>query len=804
MKKSFNRLLAVVCIGAMAAVAFLQSFTYNLQAASYYFTGQDSNVTTDLIYDGVDTGVDLTRVHLGSGGSSGYGANRYINIVEGNITSNPKISIEVLNSGTGVSGSAPLTSVVAEYNEGDNKIIAAVNGDWMSSTSGDLGISTTRSYRVSFSAMLTDGEIWCSQMSSQELNADYYTFGVTSEDEVVIGKLTVKTTISNVSKGKTISADGINRAPASGAIYVYNNRLGTSNYVPSDAYEVIIDTSSNKFMNGGTVTGKVVGIYASGTTSRASLTDGRVVITARGSSKISTLKNSFSIGDTVNITTSLYDSMGNNDLWARCEEAIGGQSLVMKNGAINNNLGSNTSQYPSNILGYKADGTVMMAMVTADSNGRYVGLQFNRIPQFCKDIGFDTCILLDGGGSTTMVTIDGGSYVERACYSDGSIRSTWNSVAFVYANTLGNTVYDAEYYRGAHSDLNAAYPNNDTGLYNHFNQNGITEGRQASAIFSVKYYAENNSDLKNAFGTDYKAAMDHFYHFGYKEPRNTAPCEDIGTDFYANILLSYAPNIAVGASEDGNVHTVQKSDASAIWKFTRDSNGTYTITNASQHKVLDVFAGQYFSGANIALYESNNTNAQKWFIYKSIDGNYILRSKCSPSCVMDVNGAASSAGANIQNYTYNSSNAQEFNIVILFKQSDCEFEFSNSSDYEFGEYNSQLSIEGVSAGTTPDDFKAQFLHDCTVYNTKNEIITSGRVCSGYTAKKIINGVQVASAIIIVEGDYNGDGIAGTKDLIKIKKQISGGDVIGYQQAVDFNNNGEVDKEDLKALAALMG
>ena len=98
MKKLLMKGTAILMAGVITVGTFAHLMTRETYA--YSFTGQDSNVTTDIKVSGFDTGVDYTRVHLGSGGSSGYGANRIINIVEGDFVNNPSLSIEVMNIGT--------------------------------------------------------------------------------------------------------------------------------------------------------------------------------------------------------------------------------------------------------------------------------------------------------------------------------------------------------------------------------------------------------------------------------------------------------------------------------------------------------------------------------------------------------------------------------------------------------------------------------------------------------------------------------------------------------------------------------
>ena len=193
--------------------------------------------------------------------------------------------------------------------------------------------------------------------------------------------------------------------------------------------------TTNKLYNNQKITGTVTNIYKAGTTKRAGLDDNILILTARGT-QISKLQGKFSEGDKVTISSDIKCTE-DRAYWENCEEAIGGQCLVMKDGKINNELlGGSADNYPTNIIGYKSDGTIMMTMVTADTDGVRKGLVFNKqIDDFCKEIGYDTCFLLDGGGSTTMITLDNNKYVERSCYSDGSIRSVWNGIALVYDET---------------------------------------------------------------------------------------------------------------------------------------------------------------------------------------------------------------------------------------------------------------------------------------------------------------------------------------------------------------------------------
>ncbi len=80
-------------------------------------------------------------------------------------------------------------------------------------------------------------------------------------------------------------------------------------------------------------------------------------------------------------------------------------------------------------------------------------------------------------------------------------------------------VYDYDYYRAHHSDLSQVYGINDTALIQHFFENGMNEGRQASANFNVWQYASHNEDLRNAFGWNLAQYYYHYMQYGKAEGR---------------------------------------------------------------------------------------------------------------------------------------------------------------------------------------------------------------------------------------------------------------------------------------------
>lgn len=136
------------------------------------------------------------------------------------------------------------------------------------------------------------------------------------------------------------------------------------------------------------------------------------------------------------------------------------------------------------------------------------------------------------------------------------------------------------------------------------------------------------------------------------------------------------------------------------WNFLSEAliqTGLYTIASASNSNyVLDVSGADFSYGANIQLYESNGTNAQKFYIQDLGDGTYAISNLWS-ALSLDVANGDASAGANVQQYGWNATKAQLWKVCLsaggfLFKSALGEFGLSssgawNGSNIQLADYN---------------------------------------------------------------------------------------------------------------------
>lgn len=125
-----------------------------------------------------------------------------------------------------------------------------------------------------------------------------------------------------------------------------------------------------------------------------------------------------------------------------------------------------------------------------------------------------------------------------------------------------------------------------------------------------------------------------------------------------------AVDVFAGSSQNGANIQLYPSNGSSAQKWQIASTGDiyYSIKNSFSGKALDVAAGSTKDGANIQIYAFNDSCAQKWQIVKNDDETYSFYSMCS-SKVLDVAFGNAHNGSNIQLYSYNGSNAQKWKLI---------------------------------------------------------------------------------------------------------------------------------------------
>ena len=262
-------------------------------------------------------------------------------------------------------------------------------------------------------------------------------------------------------------------------------------------------------------------------------------------------------------------------------------------------------------------------------------------------------------------------------------------------------VFDPEYYLENNPDVAAVYgAKNYDGAAQHFMDYGMSEGRQGRSYFNVYAYQYRYSDLRADYGNDLKAYYLHFINGGRDEKRSgTWPsfkgkgdeAEDgcVYTITPANAALSCIDVYGGSVKNFSNVQLYESNNTDAQKFLFREQNGVWKITCYKGEKCLDVYGCSKESGSNVQQYVSNGTAAQQWELIRNENGSYSILSTFGKS--LDISNGGRRNGTNVQMWQPNGTMAQQF---YLTKQS--------VPDTLDGTYSITTSLKSLNALETAD------------------------------------------------------------------------------------------------------
>ena len=435
LKKSLSALLCCVLI-----IANFGGST--LKAEEKKPIPEAENVQVKEIYKGVT----LTSFEVGQ--KSSYALNKF-KIVEFN-PNQSDLYIDVTNAADYSNELKTVMQTVEDFNK-NNKAgktaIAAVNGDlWMVSYAHARVEGAGTNYGGFSDAVVTaeltvprgfnmyDGEIITSSHMSLEtpFEGEFQSFGFTADNKPYLGQPKTVTKIKNATKDTTMAINGINRLPVKNALVMYTDKGALSNYAVSDAYEIVVDCDYDYVVkHGETIKGKVTAICKEGDAD-PQMQANRIILTARG--RAEKRITDYEIGDEVEISITVKDDFGNDEVWQnQIKNAVGGHMVFAKNGQYSD-LGAPTN-YPSTIIAETNSGNIMFIQNDGRQEGYSLGLRHSDCDNLARELDLKNAFIVDGGGSSTLIALENDGYklVNRPSDKDsngnyGATRTVVNSV----------------------------------------------------------------------------------------------------------------------------------------------------------------------------------------------------------------------------------------------------------------------------------------------------------------------------------------------------------------------------------------
>lgn len=299
------------------------------------------------------------------------------------------------------------------------RVVAGINGDFYNVGNGlPIGI------------VVTEGRLRSS-------DAGYYAIGFRADGTAVLGKPGVKVSAdlgytgydgygSSAQIVRQVTA--VNKARvASGGIYLYtydfNAKHTTGN--TETGVDVVCTIEDGEPAIGGTLTATVERVLEA--SSATGIGPDQIVLSANlqsDSYHVDALRN-------IPVGAEITLSFTGNDGWEDVEYAVGALYSLVENGGVVSGLQAGVN--PRTAVGQKPDGTLVFYTIDGRRSGHSIGASMTQVAQRLIELGCETALCLDGGGSTTL-SITEPDELEAKTFntpSDGGERAVSNQIFLV-------------------------------------------------------------------------------------------------------------------------------------------------------------------------------------------------------------------------------------------------------------------------------------------------------------------------------------------------------------------------------------
>lgn len=193
------------------------------------------------------------------------------------------------------------------------------------------------------------------------------------------------------------------------------------------------------------------------------------------------------------------------------------------------------------------------------------------------------------------------------------------------------------------------------------------------------------------------------YYFSYNSSNGYYTITDLGS---GKVL-----DVSGGSSARGaNVQQYTPNGTKAQrWAALKNSDGSYTFRSSISGLALDVSGASTANSANVQVWTANGTGAQKWQLTSVSnwisEGCYTIISGLTTANAVDISGGSTSNGANVRMYKSNATNAQRF---YLRSAGSGFYTIQNPVSGKYVNVVKSASGANVVLGTTKQQFKPVF------------------------------------------------------------------------------------------------
>ena len=292
----------------------------------------------------------------------------------------------IVTYGDALTDRSSVADTAALLEDDGYRVVAGINGDFYNVSTG-----------LPIGMVVTEGLLRSS-------DAGYYAIGFRADGSAILGKPGVKVSANlgyAVDDGFGNSTElvrpvaAVNKARTNSGLYLYtydfNAKHTTGTTEPG--INVVCTVEQGKLAIGSTVTLRVNRVEE---TTVTDLEPDQIVLSAnlQADSYYTTALQNIPQGSELTLTVSA------NDGWEDVEYAIGALYCLAENGAVVPNLAAGSN--PRTAVGQKADGTLVFYTIDGRKAGHSIGASLTQVGERLLELGCQTVLCLDGGGSTNL------------------------------------------------------------------------------------------------------------------------------------------------------------------------------------------------------------------------------------------------------------------------------------------------------------------------------------------------------------------------------------------------------------------
>ncbi len=303
------------------------------------------------------------------------------------ITYSPNKTVTPIVTYGGVLTDRSSVADTANALEGEGyRVVAGINGDFYNVSTG-----------LPIGLVITDGVLRSS-------DAGYYAIGFRADGTAVLGKPGVKVSADlgyAVDDGSGSPVElirpviAVNKARTNSGVFLYTYDFNAKHTTGTTeaGVNVVCTVEQGQLAIGSTVTARVERVEE---TTVTSIQPDQIVLSANANADAyytNALRN-MSAGSEVTLTVSA------NAGWDDVEYAVGALYCLAENGAVVSGLAAGVN--PRTAVGQKADGTLVFYTIDGRRSGYSIGASLTQVGQRLVELGCETVLCLDGGGSTNL------------------------------------------------------------------------------------------------------------------------------------------------------------------------------------------------------------------------------------------------------------------------------------------------------------------------------------------------------------------------------------------------------------------